>query len=82
MKPVSAAWTTTTLNGGPASRYGSADDVINLPVYRDGYQIVSCWRPTWRERLAFLFGAPVRLHVLAHSTHSPVKLTVGKGRPE
>lgn len=34
---------------------------------------ISCWRPTWRERLAILFGSPVWLWVYGER-HPPVAL--------
>lgn len=42
-----------------------------LPVWDDGERLVSCWRPTWRERLVILFGGPVWLSVFARG-HPPV----------
>jgi hypothetical protein len=45
-----------------------------LSVYKDGTEIISCWRPTWRERFSILFFGRVWLHVLTTKTHAPVFL--------
>jgi hypothetical protein len=45
-----------------------------LPVYTDGEFCISRWRPTWRERLAVLFGSSVWLWVVSGQTQPPVSL--------
>ncbi len=61
--------------GGPAKKYGTAEDVGDLPVCRFDQGIVSCWRPTWAERLSILFFGRAWLHVIATPrTHPPVAL--------
>jgi hypothetical protein len=62
------------LGGGPASTYGTGDDVVDLPVHRADGQIISCWRLSWFDRVRVLVTGRVWLHVLARTTHSPVKL--------
>jgi hypothetical protein len=47
-----------------------------LPVFRDGMHIISCWRPSWRERIALALGRPVWLWVWSTTTQPPVALTV------
>lgn len=37
---------------------------LPLPAFTDGEKTVTCWRLTWRERVAVLFGCPVWLSVL------------------
>lgn len=45
-----------------------------LPVFTDGETCVSCWRPTWRERLSILLFGRVWLGVLSGGTQPPVWL--------
>ena len=49
-----------------------------LPVFRDGQQCVSCWRPTWREKLSILFHGKIWLSVYSGATQPPVWLKGGK----
>lgn len=76
MRPVQFPEANGRLSGGPAEAYGTADDVVDLPVCRTGNQfgdqIISCWRLTWRDRLRVLVSGKVWLRVLARSTHAPV----------
>lgn len=44
----------------------------SLPVWSDGKQCVSCWKPTFKERLNILFGGKVWLGVLSGKTQPPV----------
>jgi hypothetical protein len=73
MKPTAFKGSNSTLLGGPAERYGTADDVADLPVYREPGYLISCWQMTWRERLRVLWTGRVWLHV-AGATHPPVVL--------
>lgn len=34
-----------------------------LSVYHHSDGIISCWRPSWRDRFALLFGFPLWMHV-------------------
>jgi hypothetical protein len=44
-----------------------------------GVDLFSWWQPTWSDRLAILFGRPIRLCVHAASTaHPPVMLDTEK----
>jgi hypothetical protein len=70
MRPVDFPQANGTLAG--FERVGPLTRVDDLRVFRDGGTILSCWRPSWRERLAVLFGRPVWLWVLAAKTHAPV----------
>ena len=45
-----------------------------LPVWSDGSQCVSCWKPSLREILSFLFYRKVWLIVNYGSTQPPVAL--------
>lgn len=51
-----------------------------LPVHQEGSYIISCWRPSWRERFALFFGRPLWVWVrsnrhppIALETHNPWK---------
>jgi hypothetical protein len=46
-----------------------------LPVYRDYGKFISCWAPSWRERIRLLFGQRVWMTVVSNS-HPPVSLHV------
>ena len=45
--------------------------VLDLPVYRDWNESISCWKLTWRERLAVLLTGRVWFHVL-RDVHPPI----------
>ncbi len=54
---------------------GMRDDECGpLPIYNDGHTCVSCWRPTWRERLSILIFGRVWLGVVSGGTQPPVWL--------
>lgn len=52
------------------ARYGTCR---GLPVMHEPPNYYSYWYVTWKERLAILFGRPVRLNMMA-SAHPPVHL--------
>lgn len=47
-----------------------------LPVLKANECFYSCWQPSWRERLALVFGHPVKLVVFA-AGQPPVAVEVG-----
>ncbi|WP_231381868.1 hypothetical protein [Bacteroides pyogenes] len=47
-------------------------ECASLHVWSDGNQCVSCWEPTFKERLNILFGGKVWLGVLSGKTQPPV----------
>ncbi len=49
-----------------------------LHVFRDDKQCISCWRPTWRERLSILWYGKVWLSVIGGKTQPPVWLMGNK----
>lgn len=55
------------------------EECASLHVYRRqpgaADDLISCWRPSWRERLAILFGRPVWLWVFGRA-HPPVAIEV------
>ncbi len=69
MRPQKFAEQTIELKK-PASM---ADDECGpLPIFCDGEQCVSCWRPSLRERLSILFFGRVWLCVMSGRTQPPV----------
>lgn len=72
MTPSNFPQATSTLNR-PQSMTDA--ECAPLHVHFTGSAFVSCWRPTWRERLAVLLGRPVWLWVIGYS-HPPVALEV------
>lgn len=73
MKPTLFKGANGTLSGGPASHYGTDDDVIDLPVYRGQGSVLSCWQLSWLERFRVLWSGRVWLWVLGR-THAPVSM--------
>ena len=71
MKHVDFPESNAVLRGGPADKYGTADDVADLPIWRGEGRVISCWRLSFWERMIVLFRGRVWLHV-AGSTHPPV----------
>jgi len=46
----------------------------SLPIFSNGQQCISCWQPTWKERLAILLFGKVWLYVWSGQTQPPVAL--------
>lgn len=46
-------------------------EVLDLPAWKGEGRTISCWKLTWRERLAALFGGRLWMHVFS-SHHPPV----------
>lgn len=57
---------------------GGIPNCDDLPVFKDGKQIVSKWRMTWRERLSALFFGRAFVYVMAAQTSPPVAVTVAR----
>lgn len=55
---------------------GGQPDVEDLPAYKDGQQIISAWRLSWRERLSALVFGRLWLFVMSPDTHPPIALSV------
>ena len=72
MKPREFGESNGDLLGGPAEKYGVP--VQDLKVFRDGTEVISCWRPTWRERFSMLFRGRIWLRVRGRATHPPVAI--------
>lgn len=74
MKPINFRRANGILTRG-AQKF---QDVGDLPVYRTAYrsepEVISCWRPSLRERLSVLFLGRVWLRISSPQTHPPVCL--------
>jgi len=57
----------------------------SLPIFNDGRHCISCWQPTWREKLSILFYGKVWLSIRGRNTQPPVSLrgykTAFEGKP-
>lgn len=69
MKPIDFPQSTKVLQK-PSTM--SDNECSSLYVWNDGKQCVSCWKPTFKERMNILFGGKVWLGVLSGKTQSPV----------
>lgn len=67
MEPINFKEATMTLTAP-----SSMPDTGDLPVYTDGKQCVSCWKPTWKERLSILVHGRIYLGVMGKRTQPPV----------
>ncbi len=50
----------------------------SLRVYTDGKHCVSCWKPSWKERLSLLFFGRAWLYVFSGNTQPPVYIALEK----
>lgn len=48
--------------------------ILDLPAHRAGGQIVTLWRPSWREMLSLLLYRRVWMRTLTQTTQPPVSL--------
>lgn len=69
MKPIDFPQSTKVLQK-PSTM--SDNECTSLHVWNDGKQCVSCWNPTFKERMNILFGGKVWLGVLSGKTQPPV----------
>ena len=69
MKPIDFPQSTKVLQK-PSTM--SDNDCSSLHVWNDGKHCVSCWKPTFKERMNILFGGKVWLGVLSGKTQPPV----------
>lgn len=74
MRPIKFPQANFTLTRPPTM---TDEECISLDVYADPNrdQMLSCWQPTWSERLALLFGRPLWLWVFG-GRHPPVAIEV------
>ena len=73
MQPIALPHTTRVLGAPPFWDEATDGKCEGLPISDGAGFIASYWKPTWRERLAVLFGKPVRVCVHAHTTY-PISL--------
>jgi len=50
------------------------EECKSLPVFTDGFECVSCWKLSWKERLSALVFGKIWLSVLSGKTQPPVWL--------
>ena len=72
MKPIDFKQSTKVLQ---RSSEITDDGCASLPVWSDGMQCVSCWKPSLSERISLVFGGQVWLGVASGSTQPPVVLS-------
>lgn len=59
---------------------GDIPNCTDLPVFKDGEQIISKWRMSWRERLSALFFGVAFVSVLSPKTSPPLAVWVERQR--
>lgn len=69
MEPINFKQCTKVLQR-PSSM--SKEECQSLPVWSDGKQCVSCWKPSLKERLKLIFGGRVWVGVLSGGTQPPI----------
>ena len=47
----------------------------SLPVYSDGTNCISCWKPTFKEWVKFIFQRKVWVWVQSGKTQPPIAIT-------
>lgn len=72
MIPIPFQYQTKVLQPSGQKYSDNVSGVDPLPVWTDDEQCVSCWRPSFKERLSILFFGRVWLGVLSGSTQYPV----------
>jgi hypothetical protein len=63
--------------GAPADWDETQGPCAGLPVLRVDSNFISFWKPTWRERIALLFGAKIQLTLVCDG-HPPVAIDVNR----
>lgn len=71
MRPTKFPESNSTLLAPPGM-----NDCEDLPVWKDGHDVVSLWRPTLRERFSLLLFGRLWIHFVGATTHPPVGLTI------
>lgn len=69
MKPIDFPQSTKVLQR-PSTM--TENECSSLPVWSDGKQCVSCWKPSFIERLKILFTGKVWIGVLSGNTQPPI----------
>lgn len=74
MKPIKFDEQNLVLTAPPDN-----EDVLDLPVWTDGSQVVSKWQMTWLDRIKALFYGHIWISLLTNShTQPPLALSVDK----
>jgi len=76
MKPTTFKHQTSELQPNPKG-HGN-HEVVGLPIWTNGEQVVSCWKMSMRERIAALIYGRAWLVVLSGSTQPPVYVQASK----
>jgi len=71
MKPIDFKYSNCVLKQSDAEYSENVESVVDLPVWSDGEQCVSCWKLTFRERLSVLIFGHVWLALLSGNTQPP-----------
>ena len=71
MKPIDFKYSNCVLKPGDTEYSENVESVVDLPVWSDDEQCVSCWKPTLRERLSILLFGRVWLALLSGHTQPP-----------
>lgn len=50
------------------------ENCSDLHVFSDGEYVISCWMPSWRERIKLMFTGRLWLMFVGARTHPPVAL--------
>jgi len=66
MRPMEFKQSNVTLTG--------KGEIKDLPAFRDGEHIISCWKMSLREKLSALLFGKVWLIVKSNKTQPPVKI--------
>jgi hypothetical protein len=74
MRPISFPQQTGIMQKPPTM---TDEECSPLPVHRcvNHCAFISCWKPTWRERLALFFGKPMWVWV-SGDQHPPIAIDV------
>lgn len=54
---------------------GDDGNCSNLPIYNDGTYCISCWKPSFKERVKLIFGGNVWAWVRSGHTQPPIAIT-------
>lgn len=73
MLPIHTSETNNVLGAPPDWNEKVGGPCVGLPVMQDQYGFWSFWQPTFRERLALIFGRKIALYIFGHA-HPPIKL--------
>ena len=72
MIPIKFSRANKTLTPSGKKYSKNVDGVDPLDVWTDDEQCLSCWRPSWRERLSILFFGRVWVSTLSGGTQPPM----------